>query len=137
MIFLKNPGDTYDQSDHPGYLYGHGHGHVHHLHGRTEHLTQDWDTHQGQNYQYESGDYVYSSTGTAESNGTNNFSVEEDYEQQAYPHTGHHSGADGQDYGEYDNVGHHFQVHTYLIPLLLYTYIYIIHYLIILNETFL
>ncbi|XP_053498224.1 centrosomal protein of 152 kDa isoform X2 [Ictalurus furcatus] len=102
-----NPGDTYDQSDHPGYLYGHGH--VHHVHGRTEHLTQDWDTHQGQNHQYESGDYVYSSTGTAESNGTNNFSVEEDYEQQDYPHTGHHSGADGQDYGEYDDVRNHFQ----------------------------
>ncbi|KAF4081363.1 hypothetical protein AMELA_G00160580 [Ameiurus melas] len=103
----RNPGDTYDQSDHQGYLYGHGH--VHHLHGRTEHLTQDWDAHQGQNYQYESGDYVYSSSGAAESNGTKNFSVEEDYEQQAYPHKGHHSGADGQDYGEYANVRSHFQ----------------------------
>ncbi|MCI4381828.1 hypothetical protein PGIGA_G00256550 [Pangasianodon gigas] len=102
-----NPGDAYDQSDHQGYMYDHSHSHAHHLQGRTEHLTHGWDTHQGQNFQYESGEYVYS-TGTAESNGTNN-SAEEDYDQEAYPHTGHHSGPDGQDYGEHANVRNYFQ----------------------------
>ncbi|XP_026775518.3 centrosomal protein of 152 kDa isoform X2 [Pangasianodon hypophthalmus] len=104
-----NPGDAYDQSDHQGYMYDHSRSHAHHLQGRTEHLTHGWDTHQGQNFQYESGEYVYSSTGTAESNGTNNNSAEEDYDQEAYPHTGHHSGPDGQDYGEHANVRNYFQ----------------------------
>ncbi|MCJ8735943.1 hypothetical protein PDJAM_G00253320 [Pangasius djambal] len=101
-----NPADAYDQSDHQGYMYDHSH--AHHLQGRTEHLTHGWDTHQGQNFQYESGEYVYSSTGTAESNGTNN-SAEDDYDQEAYPRTGHRSGADGQDYGEHANVRNYFQ----------------------------
>ncbi|XP_053345692.1 centrosomal protein of 152 kDa isoform X1 [Clarias gariepinus] len=101
-----NPEDAYDQSNHQGYMYGRGH--VHHLHGRAEHLTHGWETHEDQNCQYESGGSVYSSTGTAEPNGTNNFSVG-DYEQEAYPSPGHHSGADGQDFGEHGNVRNHFQ----------------------------
>ncbi|KAG7323998.1 hypothetical protein KOW79_012014 [Hemibagrus wyckioides] len=99
-----NPGNAYNQSDHQGYMYGPDH--VHHLQHRTEH---GWDGHQGQTYQYESGEYVYSSTGTAVSNGTSSNSVEEDYEQEAYLHTGHHAGADGQDYGEHSNVRNYFQ----------------------------
>ncbi|KAF5907494.1 centrosomal protein, partial [Clarias magur] len=93
-----NPGGAYDQSNHQGYMYG-----------RAEHLTHGWETHQDPNYQYESGGSVYSSTGTAEPNGTNNFSVEEDYEQEAYPGPGYHSGADGQDHGDHANVRNHFQ----------------------------
>lgn len=106
FLFFKNPGDAYDQSGRQGYMYGPGHDHVHHLQGRTEHR---WDTHQGQNHQHESGEYVYSSTGTAESNGTNDYSAQ-DYEQYAYSQTGHHSGVDGQDYGEHASVRNHFQV---------------------------
>ncbi|XP_060770807.1 centrosomal protein of 152 kDa isoform X4 [Neoarius graeffei] len=102
-----NPGTAYDQSDHQGYMYSHGP--LHHLQGRTEHLTHGWDTHQDQNYQYESGEYVYSSTGTADTNGTNDFSDGEGYEQEDYPHTDCHSGADGQDYGEHANVRNHFK----------------------------
>ncbi|XP_046715991.1 centrosomal protein of 152 kDa isoform X2 [Silurus meridionalis] len=100
-----NPGDAYNQSDHQGYMYRHGH--FHQLQGRPEHLTHGWDSQQG--HQYESGDYAYSSTGTVESNATTNFSVEEDYEQEPYPHTGHHPGADGQDYEEHASIRNHFQ----------------------------
>ncbi|TSM52318.1 COP9 signalosome complex subunit 2 [Bagarius yarrelli] len=96
-----NPGAAYNQSNHQGYIYGHDH--IHHLHGRTEPLTHGWDAHQN----YESGEYVYSSTGTV-SHGTSSNSVE-DYEQEAYLNTGHHSGANGQDYAEQANVGNYVQ----------------------------
>ncbi|XP_027028950.2 centrosomal protein of 152 kDa isoform X1 [Tachysurus fulvidraco] len=102
-----NPGNAYTQSDHQGYIYGPDH--AHHLQGTTDHLTHGWDAHQGQNYQYESGEYVYTSSGTAVSNGTSSNSVEEDYEQEAYLHAGHHAQADGQDYGEHSIVRNYFQ----------------------------
>lgn len=87
----------------------HGPDHVHHLQHRTEH---GWDGHQGQTYRYESREYVYSSTGTAVSNGTSSDSVEEDYEQEAYLHTGQHAAADGQD--------HCFQVVKWFLDTLCY-----------------
>ncbi|XP_036432002.1 centrosomal protein of 152 kDa [Colossoma macropomum] len=92
--------------------------HADHLRGGTEHLPHAWDPHQGQNYQYESDDCVYSSAETAESNGINTLSTEEGYEQEAYPHSGLHHGAeyhgaeakvDAQVYGEHVNVINHFQ----------------------------
>ncbi|KAI4872117.1 hypothetical protein NFI96_031063 [Prochilodus magdalenae] len=83
--------------------------------GGTEHLPHVWDPRQGQNYQYESDGYVYSS---AESNGINNLSTEEGYEQDAYPHSGPHhrpeyhgveANVDAQGYGEHANARKHFQ----------------------------
>lgn len=91
--------------------------HVHHLQHRTEH---GWDGHQGQTYQYESREYVYSSTGTAVSNGTSSNSVEEDYEQEAYLHTGHHAGANGQDHCEHSSVRNYFQVVKWFLGTLCY-----------------
>ncbi|XP_062856378.1 centrosomal protein of 152 kDa [Trichomycterus rosablanca] len=69
---------------------------------RTEHLALDWNTHHGQNYQYEPADCVYSSAGTADSD----FSTEEGYEQAAYPHMGlyHRTG------NHEDEQGH--EIHT-------------------------
>ncbi|KAL6474318.1 hypothetical protein MHYP_G00178790 [Metynnis hypsauchen] len=92
--------------------------HADHLQGGTKHLLHAWDPHQDQNYQYKSDDCVYSSAETAESNGINNLSAEEGYEQDAYPHSGLHHGAeyhgmeakvDAQVYGEHVNVINHFQ----------------------------
>lgn len=78
-----------------------GHDGVRHPQGRAEHLTHGWGPHQAQPYQYESEQYVYSSAGTAVSNGTSNNSVEDDYEREAYQHTGHLAGPNGQEYGEH------------------------------------
>ncbi|XP_072529793.1 centrosomal protein of 152 kDa [Salminus brasiliensis] len=88
--------------------------HADHHRGRTEHLPPVWDPHQGHNYQHESGDYVYSSVESAESNSISNLSNEDGYEQEAYPHTGFHHGVeakvDGQGYGKHANVRNRFQV---------------------------
>ncbi|KAL7867924.1 hypothetical protein SRHO_G00093080 [Serrasalmus rhombeus] len=92
--------------------------HADHLRGGTEHVLHVWDPHQGQNYEYKSDDCVYSSVETVESNGVNNLSNEEGYEQDASPHSGLHHGAeyhgveakvDAQVYGEHVNVVNHFQ----------------------------
>ncbi|XP_066526078.1 centrosomal protein of 152 kDa [Hoplias malabaricus] len=87
--------------------------HDEHIQGGTEHLPHVWNPHQHQNYQLESGDYVYSSAEMAESNGANDSSTEERFEQDAYPHPGLDHGieskVDDQDYGEQLNVRNHFQ----------------------------
>uniref|UniRef100_W5JZ82 Centrosomal protein 152 n=1 Tax=Astyanax mexicanus TaxID=7994 RepID=W5JZ82_ASTMX len=100
-----------------GYTYDHTaaqpNGHADHLRGGTEHFPQVWDQHQGHNYQHESGDYVYSSAEMAGSNGINDLSNDDGYEQEAYPQTGFHHGVeskvDGQGYMEHASVRNHFQ----------------------------
>lgn len=77
-----------------------------------------------------SGEYVYTSTGTEVSNGTSSNSVEEDYEQEAYLHAGHHAQADGQDYGEHSIVRNYFQV---ILDTLCYNILCILVYIMIYN----
>ena len=126
IISLKNFEDDDDLSNHQGYTYDsaalQSNSLSHHLRDGTEHLPHACDPHQGQNYQYEPDDCVYSSAETAESNGINNLSTEEGYEQDAYPHSGLHHGAeyhgaeakvDAQVYGEHVNVIKHFQVRAF------------------------
>uniref|UniRef100_A0A8B9LLN1 CEP152 CEP63 binding coiled coil domain-containing protein n=1 Tax=Astyanax mexicanus TaxID=7994 RepID=A0A8B9LLN1_ASTMX len=99
-----------------GYTYDHTaaqpNGHADHLRGGTEHFPQVWDQHQ-----HESGDYVYSSAEMAGSNGINDLSNDDGYEQEAYPQTGFHHGVeskvDGQGYVEHASVRNHFQVWTF------------------------
>ncbi|XP_076863525.1 centrosomal protein of 152 kDa [Brachyhypopomus gauderio] len=83
-----NPQDGYDQSHHQGCTYDNTasqpNGHVRRLQGGMDHPPQAWDTHHR-------GDCVYSSAGTADSDGADNYSSGEGYEQETYPHTGEHA----------------------------------------------
>ncbi|XP_051546188.1 centrosomal protein of 152 kDa-like isoform X2 [Myxocyprinus asiaticus] len=92
--------------------------HPHHLQTGTEHLPTEWDQQNGQNYQYQSGDYAHSSAGEEESHGSN-FSAGERMEEDGIPHNALHHGeiyhgeevqSNGQNYGEHSNIQNHFQV---------------------------
>ncbi|KAK2867413.1 hypothetical protein Q8A67_025530 [Cirrhinus molitorella] len=111
--------EEYDQgSYHEDYSYrshtSQTNSHPHHLQNGTEHLPTGWDPQNGQNYQYQNGDYAHSSAGTDESHATD-FSTGDGAEQDAYPHNalqhgaGYH-GDEAQVHGEHNNIRHHFQV---------------------------
>ncbi|XP_051975841.1 centrosomal protein of 152 kDa-like [Xyrauchen texanus] len=115
--------EEYDQgSYHEEYSYrshtSQTNSHPHHLQTGTEHLTTEWDEQNGQNYQYQSGDYGHSSAGKEESHGSN-FSAEERMEEDSIPHNALHHGeiyhgkevqSNGQNYGEHGNIQNHIQV---------------------------
>lgn len=111
----------YDLFTHQGYTYDSAtsqpNSYVDHVQGGTEHLPQVRHPHHGQNYQHESGGYIYSSAEMAEYNGVDNSSAGEGYEQETCPHTGLHHGVvgngDGQGYEEHVNVRKHFQVRIF------------------------
>lgn len=90
--------------------------HPHHLQTGTEHLATGWDQQNGQNYQYQNGDYAHSSAGTDESHGTD-FSTGDGAGQDVYPnnalqHGAGYHGEEAQALGEHNNTRHHFQVNV-------------------------
>ncbi|XP_048013741.1 centrosomal protein of 152 kDa isoform X2 [Megalobrama amblycephala] len=109
--------EEYDQgSYHEDYSYkshtSQTNSHPHHLQTGTEHLPSGWDLQNGQNYQYQSGDYAHSSAGTDESHGTD-FSTGDGAEQEAYTHNALHHGAGyhgDEGHGEHNNIRNRFQV---------------------------
>uniref|UniRef100_A0A673IM27 Very long-chain acyl-CoA synthetase-like n=1 Tax=Sinocyclocheilus rhinocerous TaxID=307959 RepID=A0A673IM27_9TELE len=110
--------EYYQGSYHEDYSYkshmSQTNSHPHHLQTGTEHLATGWDQQNGQNYQYQNGDYAHSSAGTDESHGTD-FSPGDGAEQDVHPNNalqrgaGYH-GDEAQAHGEHDNIRHHFQV---------------------------
>ncbi|XP_039502831.1 centrosomal protein of 152 kDa isoform X2 [Pimephales promelas] len=88
--------------------------HPHHLQTGTEHLPTGWDPQNGQNYQYQRGDYAHSSAGTDESHATD-FSTGDGPEQDTYTHNALHHGAvyqgdEAQGHGQHDLIRNRFQV---------------------------
>uniref|UniRef100_A0A8C1NGC6 Centrosomal protein 152 n=1 Tax=Cyprinus carpio TaxID=7962 RepID=A0A8C1NGC6_CYPCA len=116
---LEEPYEECDQgSYHEDYSYrshtSQTNSHPHHLQTGTEHLTTGWDQQNGQNYQYQNGDYAHSSAGTDESHGTD-FSTGDGAGQDVYPnnalqHGAGYHGEEAQALGEHNNTRHHFQV---------------------------
>uniref|UniRef100_A0A8C2HU84 Centrosomal protein 152 n=1 Tax=Cyprinus carpio TaxID=7962 RepID=A0A8C2HU84_CYPCA len=116
---LEEPYEESDQgSYHEDYSYrshtSQTNSHPHHLQTGTEHLTTGWDQQNGQNYQYQNGDYAHSSAGTDESHGTD-FSTRDGAGQDVYPnnalqHGAGYHGDEAQALGEHNNTRHHFQV---------------------------
>ncbi len=113
--------EEYDQgSYHEDYSYkshtSQTNSHPHHLQTGTEHLPTGWDQQNGQNYQYQNGDYAHSSAGTDEFHGTD-FSTGDGAEQEVYPnnalqHGAGYHGDEAQAHGEHNNIRHHFQVNA-------------------------
>ncbi|XP_067292600.1 centrosomal protein of 152 kDa isoform X1 [Pseudorasbora parva] len=109
----------YDQgSYHEDYSYrshrSQTNSHPHPLQTGTEHLPSSWDLQNGQNYQFQSGDYAHSSAGTDESHATD-FSTGNGPEQDAYTHNALHHGVgyhgdEAPGHGEHNNIRNHFQV---------------------------
>ncbi|KTF83912.1 hypothetical protein cypCar_00040742 [Cyprinus carpio] len=116
---LEEPYEESDQgSYHEDYSYrshtSQTNSHPHHLQTGTEHLATGWDQQNGQNYQYQNGDYAHSSAGTDESHGTD-FSTGDGAGQDVYPnnalqHGAGYHGEEAQALGEHNNTRHHFQV---------------------------
>nr|XP_055048823.1 centrosomal protein of 152 kDa isoform X1 [Misgurnus anguillicaudatus] len=84
----------------------------HHLQMGSEHLQSGWSTQNGENDQYQSGDYAYSSAGTDESHGPD-FSTGDGADQDPlHNEMGYHADdvqRKGPTYGVHGNIRNHFQ----------------------------